>query len=243
MTHRERILATIRGEPTDQVPWVPRLDLWYIAQRARGTLPAHLRGLNTAQLADASGVRYHSLRGDFTLERDPRDHLLSGLGFENHPDLPYRVELHGLPVEFRHDQEHFNTLIQTSSGPITWQLKNTRQMQCEGIHALFPLKFPLTGIEECEAIAKVFEHLEVIPTPDAYARYRQRIGNSGLAIAGGPVAASPTHLLLHNLMPQEQFFLAYNDSPDTLLSLARRLEPLFDKILDALMLCEAEIVF
>ena len=44
MTHRERMLAAIRGEPTDQLPWAPRMDLWYIAQRARGTLPKNLLG-------------------------------------------------------------------------------------------------------------------------------------------------------------------------------------------------------
>jgi hypothetical protein len=50
MNHRERMLATIRGEPTDQIPWAPRMDLWYIAQRARGTLPEKFAGLNTVEI-------------------------------------------------------------------------------------------------------------------------------------------------------------------------------------------------
>jgi len=243
MTHRERILATIRRQPTDQIPWVPRLDLWYIAQRARGTLPSGLRDLNTVELAEKLGVACHSLRADFTLPPDPTDHLLAGLGFENHPDFPYRVELRGLPVNFEHHNGRYRTTISTSSGEISCVMETTPEMQCEGIYALFPLKFAMTSTDECDALGEVFEHLEVIPTPQAYAAYRHRIGDQGLALASGPVAASPLHSVLHNLMPQETFFLAFHDAPDALLRLAKRMQPCFEKILQALMLCEAEVVF
>lgn len=219
------------------------MDLWYIAQRARGTLPARLKGLNTVELAEALGVACHSLRADFTLAREPDDHRFSGLGFENHRDFPYRIELRRLPVEFRRDNDRCSTVIRTSAGEASWHLENTHEMQCNGIYSLFPLKFAMTSLEECEAIGEVIENLEVIPTPDAYAAYHQRIGEHGLALASGPVAASPMHLLLHNLMPQEQFFLCFNDDPERLLRLAERVEPLFVKILDALMLCDAEVVF
>jgi hypothetical protein len=40
MTHRERILAAIRGEVPDQLPWVPRLEFWHRARLRQGTLPA-----------------------------------------------------------------------------------------------------------------------------------------------------------------------------------------------------------
>ncbi len=40
MTHRERILAAIRGETPDRLPWVPRLEFWYRARIRQGTLPA-----------------------------------------------------------------------------------------------------------------------------------------------------------------------------------------------------------
>src|ERR1039457_1128565 len=92
MTHRERMLAAIRGEPTDRLPWAPRMDLWCIAHRARGTLPRKFQGLDTAGIADVLGVACHAVRADFTVARDPRDFMLRGLGIENHPDAPYRVE-------------------------------------------------------------------------------------------------------------------------------------------------------
>jgi hypothetical protein len=243
MTHRERMLATILRQPTDQIPWVPRLDLWYIAHRARGTLPPELRGLNTVQLAEAFDVACHSLRADFTLPRETTDFVLDGLGFESHSDFPFRVELRGLPITFEHNESRYTTKISTHCGDISWVMETTHEMQCEGIDSLFPLKFAMTSVDECDAIGNIFEHLEIVPTPQAYADYRRRIGERGLALASGPVAASPLHLLLHNVMPQETFLLAFHDSPEALLRLANRMEPCFEKMLDALMLCEAEVIF
>jgi len=44
MTHRERLLAAMRGEPTDRLPWAPRMDLWSIALNSRGQLPEQYEG-------------------------------------------------------------------------------------------------------------------------------------------------------------------------------------------------------
>jgi len=38
-THKQRMMATIRGEMPDRIPYAPRLDLWFAANRKRGTLP------------------------------------------------------------------------------------------------------------------------------------------------------------------------------------------------------------
>ena len=80
MTFRERMLATLRGQPTDLIPWAPRMDLWCIANRERGTLPASFEGLDTAGIARVLGVACHAVRAEFTQARDPRDFALRGLG-------------------------------------------------------------------------------------------------------------------------------------------------------------------
>ena len=36
MTQRQRSLAGFRGQPSGRLPWVPRLDLWYHANRRAG---------------------------------------------------------------------------------------------------------------------------------------------------------------------------------------------------------------
>jgi hypothetical protein len=99
MNYHERVLATIAGQPTDRIPWTPRMDLWSIALRNRGTLPPQFEGLNTAEIADVLDVGCHAVRADYTLPHEPEDLLLRGLGVDNHPDYPFRVEVRGIATE------------------------------------------------------------------------------------------------------------------------------------------------
>lgn len=242
MTHHDRMLATIKGEPTDQIPWAPRMDLWYIANHASGTLPKGFEGLNTVEIARKLGVACHAVGGDFTLP-SKRDMRLRGLGFDNHPDQPYRVELRELPIEFDDDGENIRTWIRTPAGEVFLHLYRDAEMTRNGISLPFVKSYPLRSAKDMEAVAQVFEHLEVIPTPEAYTAFKRRIGDQGLAIARGPIAASPMHLILHELAPMDQFYYLYYDERDALHRLAERMTPFFEALLDALLACDAEVVF
>lgn len=237
------MLAAIRGEPTDEIPWAPRLDLWCIAQRARGTLPPHLTGLNIADIAEAFDVSCHSQRADYTLPRKPEELMLRGLGLDNHPDFPYRLELRGLPVEFEHRGDALQTRFRTSAGEIYTHLGYTDQMRRDGISLPYVESFAIKSPADFEAIAQIFEHLEVIPTPEAYAGFHSRIGDRGLAVANGIIGASPLHLIFHELISQEDFIYLYVDEPDRLRALAKRMEPFYEKVLDAVLKCNAEVVY
>ena len=54
MNHKSRMLAAFRGEQVDRLPYVPRLDLWYLANHTCGTLPAQHAG-RTMNSANKSG--------------------------------------------------------------------------------------------------------------------------------------------------------------------------------------------
>ncbi len=243
MDDRERMLGAIAGTPTDRLPWAPRMDLWLIAQRARGSLAANLRSADTVDVARHFGFACHAVRGDFTRPRDPGEWALRGFGIENHPDFPYRVEVAGLPVEFVSDGELYRTTIRTPAGEVTAVLEMTDAMRRDGMSIPYVKKRPIATQADFEAVAQVFEHLEVIPTPAAYDAFHARIGAHGLAVAQGPIAASPIHLILHDLMDMEAFFYLYMDDPAALHRLADRLRPFFDAALDALLASSAEMVW
>lgn len=242
MTHRERMLSAIRGEPTDRIPWAPRMDLWSIAQRARKTLSARFRDKNTVQIAEELDVACHAVGADFTISGG-RDISLRGLGLDNHADYPYRVELRRLPIESHDDGQHLITRIQTPAGEILTHLYRTEQMLADGISLPFVKHYPLNAPEDLKALGIIFDHIEVIPTPEAYKTFQTRIGDRGIAVARGPMAASPMHLILHELTPMDQFFFFYHDNRDVLTTLCKRMMPFFDAALDALMACDAEVVF
>ena len=246
MTHRDRMLATIRGQPTDQIPWAPRMDLWYIAQQARGTLPPKFAGLNMVEVAEVLDVACHAIGGDFTLP-NPSDNRLRCLGIDNHPDYPYRVELRDLPIESsleaNQDGEELRTMIHTPAGEVFLHLHRSQRMARDGISLPFVKSYAIHSVDDFEKVAQIFEHLVVIPTPEAYGAFRMRMGERGLAVARGPVAASPIHLILHELVAMDQFFYLYHDERERMHELAERMTPFFNAALDALVASAAEVVF
>ncbi|MFI5356651.1 MAG: hypothetical protein ACHQ4G_04885, partial [Opitutales bacterium] len=201
------------------------------------------RSLDTAGIADALGVACHAVRADFTLARNPRDFALRGLGIENHPDSPYRVVLRGLPMDFHHEDNTYRTRIQTSAWEISFTLEHTVEMKREGISIPFVREFPIHSVDDFPALGEIFEHLVVIPTPEAYAAFHQRIGERGIAVAFGPLGASPMHFILHELVAPEQFFYLYADEREALARLARRMEPFCDRALEAALGCAAEVIY
>jgi hypothetical protein len=63
MTHRERILAAIRGDVPDRLPWLPRLEFWYRAKLRDGTLPPEFRGLTLMEITYRLGIAYYAILG------------------------------------------------------------------------------------------------------------------------------------------------------------------------------------
>ena len=242
MTHRERMLAAMRGQATDQIPWAPRMDLAYIAWRAGGNVPARFAGLNTAEIADELDVACHAVRADYTLPREPIDSALRGLGIDNHPDYPCRFELRDLKMEFKHDAGRSETIIHTPAGAVTMRLQLTREMTADGISLPFVEEYPISSMRDFEPVAQVFEHLDVVPTPEGYQSFHDRVGDRGVAIAAAPLAATPMHLLLHDLMGMEDFFVWYHDERQAMTELAARIEPFFDAMLEASLACSAEAI-
>lgn len=255
MNDRELMLASIRGEPTDSLPWAPRMDLWAIAQEFRGTMPSAFRGKNTAEIADELGVACHAVRADVTITtlrgRAPEDLIFRAFGIENHPDHPYRVELPDLPVEFSYVPGDppggvfgtYRTVIHTPAGEVETVLEYTPSMARNGISQPEVRKRALESPAEIEKIAQVYEHFKVVPTPAAYRSFRDRVGGRGLALAAGPLSASPVHGLLHQVMDMETFFYAYADEPDAMRRLGERMAPFWEAQLEALLTCDAEVIW
>ena len=242
MNHRDRMLGAITGRPIDQIPWVPRMDLWFIAHRARGTLPKELLGADEVAISSYFDFACHALGGDATLAKEPADFAFFGLGFDRHPDHPFRLELHDLPMRCAGSLDEMATVIETSKGDVTIRMAWTDEMRRSGISAPIVTEHAVKSPADLDAVAEIFEHLEVVPTPEGYAAYRDRVGERGLAVAyGGP--ASPLHLLLHDLMPMEDFFYLWADDRAAAESFGRRLDPFFEALLDATIRCSAEVVY
>ena len=63
-THKERMLAAMRGEMVEVIPFVPRLDLWWLANSLGGTLPFYDR-YRLGGLFRLSGYDLSSVTGQY----------------------------------------------------------------------------------------------------------------------------------------------------------------------------------
>jgi hypothetical protein len=230
MTHRQRILAAIRGEVPDRLPWVPRLEFWQRAGLRRGTLPSELRSLTLTEIAERLGVGCHwSGLDEADCTADP-GMIDRGLGIFNRPRLTFKVTLQD--VERRVIERGMKTTVEyhTPVGSIRTQAAFTEEMLDSGAsmsiiveHAIHrPLDFDVAGY--------IFSHLKVEPCMEGYMAYRQEIGEQGVAVAFLSGSACPMQHIMKDLMPLEDFFYTLHDCPEKVLRLAEQMEPYYQQI-------------
>lgn len=56
MNHRDRAMAAMRGKPVDHIPFIGRMDLWYLFHRHQGTLPTPYRNADLWDIQRDLGI-------------------------------------------------------------------------------------------------------------------------------------------------------------------------------------------
>ncbi|HJP44378.1 MAG TPA: hypothetical protein QGH18_00080, partial [Arenicellales bacterium] len=92
ISHRENLLSVIHGEKVDQMPWIPRIDLWHNAQEIRGTLPKRFEGMAVEDIHRSLGWPLHKMIPEFSRPEKPEDATHRGLGLYNLKEYPYIFE-------------------------------------------------------------------------------------------------------------------------------------------------------
>ncbi len=240
-TWRERILAAIQGRPVDRVPWVPRLDLWYAANRYRGTLPEQWRGWSLPEVLRDLDVGRHEVIPNFLDVPEPDQVADQALGLMHVPNQPYRLRFRRTEriVDRRGDRYHVTW--RTPVGSVSAQLMHTEQMRRDGVTLLHVPERVVSSLDDYEIIAFIFEDIEVIPG-GRYKRFREDVGDQGVAVALANVAASPVHHLLKELVPYDDFYFNLHDHPDVIAETAERMSGFFDRVVQACAESSAEVV-
>lgn len=165
MTDRARILAILRGEMPDRIPWVPRLKLWHTAHAQAGTLPRELRG---------------------TTQREAERRL--GMGDAAREGRVYRVEYRDLEVRTRREGNDEITEYVTPHGVLRAGRSLASGHAALGFAAIFS-EYPLKTEADYAEWAYVMEHTEYAPRYDEFLRYDAQVGEEGLPfVIGGDCA-------------------------------------------------------
>ena len=242
MTHKQSMLATIRGEPTDRIPWVPRLDLWYNAHKRAGTLPPKYRGAKLTEITDDLNFGYHAVVPHFKDLRDPSDDAHRALGIYSLWTMPYKTRLEDVKYKAQYKGDETLVEYETPVGSIRTKVLYDETMRRAGITISHVSEYAIKSPEDYEAVGYLFEHAEVLPDYEGYQEFADQIGDRGLAVAFISLAGSPMHLLQRELMPVELFFYELYDHPEELAKCAERIGKYFERVFDVVVGCPAEVI-
>lgn len=242
MTYKELILSTIRGEPVDKLPFVPRLDLWYKANKLNGTLPQRYKNASLMEITQDLGVGYHGVIPDYRdLENDADDED-NGLALYRFRAIPYKFEFHNIERRITRNGGLTAAEYSTPYGKITVRFRYDESMKRSGITLPYIIEHAVKKKEDFKACAYIFENIHVKPSYEGYERFRDFVGDNGAAVAFNSPAASPMHLILKELMSIEDFFYESIDYPDEMEELAAGISKFYEKVFDIVADCPADIV-
>ena len=156
MTNRERILAIMEGSPPDRIPWIPRLDIWYEANRLAGTLPAEYQ--------------------ESTLREVERD-VFGGTAARD--GFVYRTEIRDVEIR-RQRVGEMETLSEyvTPVGTVTTRLQSTGRLRSQGIQDA-QVEFMLKDRRDYPVVEYIIEHTHYTPAFEQYEQYEREVGQDG----------------------------------------------------------------
>jgi len=220
VTHKERMLSVLRGEPTDMIPWAPRLDLWYNAHKRAGTLPAKYRGAALRDITDDLDFGYHAIVPQFKDLRDPLDDLHRALGIYNLWTMPYSTRLHNVDVTVETEGDQTHVAYRTPVGTVTTTVVYDDAMRAAGASITHISEHAIKDHNGYSPVGYIFENTEVVPNFTGYQEFADYVGDRGIAAGFLSLAASPMHLLQRELMSMELFFYELYDHPEELIQCA-----------------------
>ncbi len=249
MTHRENLLAVIRGEMVEQIPWVPRIDLWHNAQVMRGTLPKKFTGMSVEDIHHAMGWPLHKFVPEYSRPENPADLLHRGIGLFDLKEFPYSFTFSNdvdirVEVEADERQEMTHVEYHTPVGMVSVRHGQTAEMRRAGASISWVKEHAIKGPEDYRVLAHIFGNLEITPSYERYTTWREGIGEDGIAVAHGfgLSCTSPMHFVQKTLLDATDFYLHHHDYPRQMAELLEALTGAYDTLLEILAGGELEAV-
>src|ERR1039457_5451118 len=245
-THTSRMLAAFRGEEVDRLPYVPRLDLWYLANSVSGTLPKQHVGRAQNDIARAEGWTVYFRFADDIL--DPvaqKDYLHRGIGLFSTRDTLYDFVMpRDVEIKVTRADGKIRVEYHTPVGMVSSTMYYDESSQRLGITALMIVDHLIQKQEDYGPACYLYEHMGIVPNFERFERWaKEEMRDDGVAVAQGFMGASPVHQIQRDLIDPTQFYFHYTDHSAKMQELAGKMEHLFDKMLQILCNSPAEVIW
>lgn len=206
-------------------------------------MPATYQNAPLADIVDGLQAGMHAIVPDFKGFRNPAEEFDRALGIYNLWCMPCRTVIENVGRSVRMEGDRTFVEYDTPIGKITTVTLYNDSMRKAGITITHIEKHAFTAPEDYKALGFIFENTRVEPNYGGYAEYAEQVGDRGLAAAFVSLAASPMHLIQRELMPMDVFFFEMYDRPDELAELAGKIGIYWNRLLETVSDCPAELVF
>lgn len=244
LTHKQRILAAMRGELVDYIPFVPRLDLWWLSNATKGTLPKQYEGMMPDDVSNAEGWPWYRMVPNFADVSGPEDILHRAIGLFNFKQSAYGWKFSkDVEVNVKEDQGQQIVEYHTPKGMVRTIGGLTEEAKKAGSSLGWVQEHIIKQPSDYAIVGYIFENIEVFPQYEGAQSYIDQIGDNGVAAIGGPtLGASPMHMIQKEFIDATRFYYEYNDNYELMRELAEKVEIYFNKVLDVLVDSPAEVV-
>ncbi len=237
MNQRERILAVMGGEMVDEIPYMPRLDLWWLANKIKGTLPEKYKEMSHNEIAIAEGWPFNRMVPDFaSMISGPEDILHRAIGLYRFKQSAYRWEFPDdveVKSEFIDEMQHVE--YHTPKGVLKTVGGHTQEMKKKGASLGWTREHLIKTKEDYEVAAYLLGNIKVYENYEGFREYEKTIGENGVFCVGGPsLAASPMHHIQKELVDQTQFYLHMVDHEKEVRGLAEAMEGYYCQVLEVI---------
>ncbi len=243
MTHRDRMFAAIRGEPTDRLPWAPRLDLWYSANKRAGTLPDKYRHASLIDILDDIDAGLHAVVPDFRDLRSPEDDVDRALGIYRLHTMPYRTVLTDIRRTVERAADRTRVTYHTPVGDVSAVTVYDESMRAAGITISHIETHLWQSGADYAPLVHIFENARVEPNYSGYSEFAGKVGARGIAVGFVNGSASLMHHIQRELMTFENFCYEMHDHPDEMSALADAIGSYWTRVLATAAASPAEVIF
>lgn len=241
MNYKNKFINILKGNTPDSPLFIPRLDIWYNHNLNHNTINGRYKDLSLFEVADALGVGFHSVIPDFIRSAGEENIIHRGLGFYNNPDFLYYVDFSEVDYLVQKNEREIKVTYYSEKGEISTSFSYSEDLFKSGVSIPDITDHAIKNINDYITLAEILSKVKIIPKPEQYESYSNRIGNRGAAVAFLSLACGPYQHIMRDLRKYEDFCLDLYDDPEQMDGLICSLDNIYDQILISSKNTSAEV--
>ena len=242
-THKQRILAALKGEMPDTLPYVPRIDLWYNANLAFDTLPKQHRGRTQDEISRAQGWALHKIVPEFLQLDHPDDSLHRALGIYRLKEMVFDYKFApSIDIEVKREGDYTTVIYHTPLGSVSTKTMYSDEMRRSGASITWIEEHVIKRPEDYKVVGYLFENITLVPSFERFRAWQKYVGDDGVPGTMIGLACSPMHHIQKEFLDATDFYFHYNDCQKEMRALADSMGHFFEQGLSIIADSPAELV-